>query len=31
MAGRWKTGRIPEKSDGRAAARIVAELERLLG
>jgi UDP-N-acetylglucosamine 2-epimerase (non-hydrolysing) len=30
MAGLWKAGRIPEKWDGRAAERIVAELERLL-
>jgi UDP-N-acetylglucosamine 2-epimerase (non-hydrolysing) len=30
MGGRWKTGRVPEKWDGRAAERIVAELERLL-
>ncbi len=30
MAGRWKTGAIPEKWDGHAAARIVAVLERLL-
>jgi UDP-N-acetylglucosamine 2-epimerase (non-hydrolysing) len=30
MAGHWKTGRIPEKWDGQAAVRIVAELERLL-
>ena len=30
MAGRWKTGRIPEKWDGRAAERIVVELARLL-
>jgi UDP-N-acetylglucosamine 2-epimerase (non-hydrolysing) len=30
MAGEWKKGGIPEKWDGRAAERIVAELERLL-
>jgi len=30
MKGRWKKGAIPEKWDGRAAVRIVAELERLL-
>jgi len=30
MAGRWKKGRIPEKWDGKAAERIVVELERLL-
>ena len=30
MEGRWKKGAIPEKWDGRAAVRIVAELERLL-
>lgn len=30
MAGRWKKGAIPEKWDGKAAERIVAELERLL-
>ncbi|MCG3110366.1 MAG: UDP-N-acetylglucosamine 2-epimerase (non-hydrolyzing) [Candidatus Manganitrophus sp. SB1] len=30
MAGDWKKGRIPEKWDGKAAERIVAELERLL-
>ena len=29
MAGRWKKGAIPEKWDGKAAERIVAELERL--
>lgn len=29
--GGWKRGGIPEKWDGLAAARIVAELERLLG
>jgi UDP-N-acetylglucosamine 2-epimerase (non-hydrolysing) len=28
--GRWKQGRVPEKWDGKAAERIVAELERLL-
>jgi UDP-N-acetylglucosamine 2-epimerase (non-hydrolysing) len=31
IAGQWKKGWIPEKWDGRAAKRIVAELERLLG
>ncbi len=31
MAGQWKQGGIPEKWDGRAAERIVAELEKLLG
>jgi UDP-N-acetylglucosamine 2-epimerase (non-hydrolysing) len=30
MAGQWKKGRVPEKWDGKAAERIVAELERLL-
>ena len=30
MEGRWKKGAIPEKWDGHAAVRIVAELERLL-
>ena len=30
MAGHWKKGAIPEKWDGKAAERIVAELERLL-
>lgn len=30
MAGKWKKGAIPEKWDGRAAERIVAELERLI-
>ena len=30
MAGQWKKGAIPEKWDGHAAERIVAELERLL-
>jgi len=30
IAGQWKKGGIPEKWDGRAAQRIVAELERLL-
>lgn len=29
MAGQWKKGAIPEKWDGRAAERIVAELQRL--
>jgi hypothetical protein len=31
MAGEWKKGAVPEKWDGHAAERIVAELERLLG
>jgi len=31
MAGEWKKGSVPEKWDGRAAERIVAELEQLLG
>ena len=31
LAGEWKRGRIPDKWDGHAAPRIVAELERLLG
>jgi UDP-N-acetylglucosamine 2-epimerase (non-hydrolysing) len=31
MAGEWKKGGIPEKWDGKAAERIVAELEMLLG
>lgn len=30
MAGEWKKGCIPERWDGRAGERIVAELERLL-
>ena len=30
MAGNWKKGAIPEKWDGRAAVRIVTELEQLL-
>jgi len=30
MAGEWKKGAVPEKWDGHAAERIVAELERLL-
>lgn len=30
MAGQWKRGAIPEKWDGKAAVRIVAELERSL-
>ena len=30
LEGRWKTGTIPEKWDGRAAERIVAHLETLL-
>jgi UDP-N-acetylglucosamine 2-epimerase (non-hydrolysing) len=31
MAGRWKKGAIPEKWDGKAGQRIVAELGRVLG
>ena len=31
MAGQWKKGAIPDKWDGKAAVRIVKELERLLG
>lgn len=31
MAGEWKKGAVPEKWDGKAAERIVEELERLLG
>ena len=30
MAGKWKRGAIPERWDGKAAERIVVELERLL-
>jgi UDP-N-acetylglucosamine 2-epimerase (non-hydrolysing) len=30
LAGKWKAGAIPPKWDGRAAQRIVVELERLL-
>lgn len=30
LDGHWKKGGIPEKWDGKAAVRIVAELERLL-
>jgi UDP-N-acetylglucosamine 2-epimerase (non-hydrolysing) len=30
FAGQWKAGGIPEKWDGKAGERIVAELERLL-
>lgn len=30
MEGRWKKGTIPDKWDGKAAMRIVEELERLL-
>ncbi len=30
MAGQWKKGAIPPKWDGKAAERIVAQLERLL-
>lgn len=31
LAGDWKKGAIPEKRDGKAAERIVTELERLVG
>jgi UDP-N-acetylglucosamine 2-epimerase (non-hydrolysing) len=31
FAGHWQRGGIPDKWDGHAAERIVAELERLLG
>ena len=31
FAGRPQTGRVPQKWDGHAAERIVAEMERLLG
>ncbi|MEK7762886.1 MAG: hypothetical protein AAB433_15045 [Nitrospirota bacterium] len=31
MAGQWKTGAIPQKWDGKAAERIVEQLERILG
>ncbi len=31
LTGQWKKGGIPDKWDGRAAERIVADLERLLG
>ena len=31
LAGDWKKGAIPEKWDGKAAERIVTELERLMG
>jgi UDP-N-acetylglucosamine 2-epimerase (non-hydrolysing) len=31
LAGNWKKGAIPEKWDGKAAERIVTELERLVG
>jgi UDP-N-acetylglucosamine 2-epimerase len=31
LAGDWKKGAIPEKWDGKAAERIVTELERLVG
>ncbi|HIA14676.1 MAG TPA: UDP-N-acetylglucosamine 2-epimerase (non-hydrolyzing) [Nitrospirales bacterium] len=30
LDGRWKKGTIPEKWDGRAAERIISELEKLL-
>jgi UDP-N-acetylglucosamine 2-epimerase (non-hydrolysing) len=30
MAGQWKKGAIPPKWDGKAAERIVEQLERLL-
>jgi UDP-N-acetylglucosamine 2-epimerase (non-hydrolysing) len=30
LNGRWKKGAVPEKWDGKAAVRIVSELERLL-
>lgn len=30
MAGQWKNGAIPPKWDGRAAERIVEQLERTL-
>lgn len=30
LAGQWKKGAVPEKWDGKAAERIVQELERLL-
>ena len=30
MAGQWKKGAIPPKWDGKAAERIVAQLETLL-
>lgn len=31
LAGNWKKGAIPEKWDGKAAERIVTELEQLVG
>ena len=31
FAGQWKKGRVPQKWDGKAGERIVAELERILG
>jgi UDP-N-acetylglucosamine 2-epimerase (non-hydrolysing) len=31
MAGQWKQGAIPTKWDGKAAERIVEQLERTLG
>jgi UDP-N-acetylglucosamine 2-epimerase (non-hydrolysing) len=30
MAGQWKKGAIPSKWDGKAAERIVEQLERVL-
>ncbi len=30
MAGQWEKGEIPPKWDGKAAARIVEHLERVL-
>jgi UDP-N-acetylglucosamine 2-epimerase (non-hydrolysing) len=30
MAGQWKKGAIPPKWDGKAAERIMEQLERLL-
>ena len=30
-SGRWKSGRVPERWDGRAGARIVDVLEKVLG
>ncbi len=31
MAGQWKRGAIPPLWDGKAAERIVGQLERILG